>query len=133
MPQPATDEFVEKVIVAFERCLLDRITTFVPATPPLTTFVPVKSSRVVTNVHNECWCPLTLDLNQRHGKYLCPYRPVWKLGENYRFRPCRHAPLYISRCTTCVDLPRLARDFVDYASRQNLSVVPPDPDLDMVD
>ncbi|KAK0384015.1 hypothetical protein NLU13_8104 [Sarocladium strictum] len=132
-PEPPIDSFFENTVIAFEQCLFDKIHALIPADPPLTTFSPSKSRSIVFNTQNRCWCPTTLSDEHLHSKYNCPNRPFWKLAKNYKFNPCRHTPLYTSRCPTCIDVSGLARDFVRYAAHQDFANDPPDPDADMTE
>jgi hypothetical protein len=123
-------EFVDRLVIAFERCLRKAIQKNNGDSVTLRTFVPI-ARNVERNMYNNCWCPEALEREERHSSYHCPFRPIWKMGENLRFRPCRHLPAQTPQCGRCLDVSRIALDFVNYAGDQDLTEDPPDPDLDI--
>ncbi|KAH8177138.1 hypothetical protein LIA77_02220 [Sarocladium implicatum] len=130
----SSDRFIKDLGRAFELAMLQHIRVLDRHDPPYQTFKPrsIKDTPL-GNDENGCWCLDTLADEDRHSAWHCPNRPRWRLGLNFRFRPCNHKPERTPICGKCVDFTLLAKQYAVYASNETFNLEEVGVDVAAVD
>lgn len=130
----AADKFVKDLGRAFELVMLQSIRVLDRHDPPYQTFKPRSTKETPKgNEKNGCWCLEDLLEDERHSAWHCPNRPVWRLGVNFRFRPCNHTPQRTPTCGKCVDVAQLGKQYATYAAGETFSLEDMGIDMGAVD